>query len=246
MRLISAPYVRKATVSTAAFVFLVAAFLPIARAEVDPHSPLRSIITAGEKAPGFTLKDLDGNNVTFKPGTGKPTLLVFWSVFCPLCKEVTPATTAIANRSRKSLDVIGVNLDGPRFKNAVRSFLKDNGMTFPVALDDIKNDLFIASDPYGVEKTPPAVLVDGSGLVYSTFVGGTGTEGPHPELPAAARRRGPRRGADSANLNLGHIYPFLKRIYRSRVPCREQWQCISSPDSPSCAALYAPCHFLYI
>jgi peroxiredoxin len=170
MRLISAASLRKAAVSTAAFVFLVTASIPFAMAEGDSPSPLRSIIVAGEKAPGFTLKDLDGKNVTFKPGSGKPTLLVFWSVFCPLCKELTPSTSAIASRNRKTLNVVGVNLDGPRFKNAVRSFLKDNGMTFPVGLDDIRNDLFIASDPYGVEKTPTAVLVDGSGVVYRVYV----------------------------------------------------------------------------
>ncbi|HEY3490723.1 MAG TPA: TlpA disulfide reductase family protein [Candidatus Deferrimicrobiaceae bacterium] len=146
-----------------------AAVLP-ARAEKDVPSPLRSIVTIGEAAPGFTLKDVNGRNVTFRPGSGKPTLLVFWSVFCPLCKELTPATSAIATRSRKSLDVIGVNLDGKRFTNAVKSFLKDNGMKFPVGLDDIRNDLFIASDPYGVEKTPTAVLVEGSGKVYRVYV----------------------------------------------------------------------------
>lgn len=170
MRLIPAGFLRKAAVSTAALLVLAAASCPAAKAEGDSPSPLRSIITPGEKAPGFTLKDLDGKNVTFKPAAGKPTLLVFWSVFCPLCKELTPATSAIATRSRKSLDVIGVNLDGHRFKNAVRSFLKEFDMTFPVGLDDIKNDLFIASDPYGVEKTPTAVLVDGSGVVYRVYV----------------------------------------------------------------------------
>jgi peroxiredoxin len=170
MRFIPAGFLRKAAVSTAALFILASAFCPSSRAEGDSPSPLRSIINAGEKAPGFTLKDLDGKNVSFRPGSGKPALLVFWSVFCPLCKELTPATSALATRSRKSLDVIGVNLDGHRFKNAVRSFLKENGMNFPVGLDDIKNDLFIASDPYGVEKTPTAVLVDGSGIVYRVYV----------------------------------------------------------------------------
>jgi thiol-disulfide isomerase/thioredoxin len=141
-----------------------------ALAEKDAPSPLRSIVTPGEAAPGFTLPDLDGKPVVFKPASGKPTLLIFWSVFCPLCKELTPATSEIAVRNRKTLNVIGVNLDGKRFSNSVRLFLKEYKMTFPVGLDEIRNDLFIASDPYGVEKTPTAVLVDGNGKVYRAYV----------------------------------------------------------------------------
>ncbi len=154
-------------------VFLILASLAMSlevRAENDVPSPLRSIVTPGEAAPAFTLKDLDGKNIVFQPASGKPSLLVFWSVFCPLCKELTPMTAAIATRNRKSLNVIGVNLDGKRFTNAVRIFLKEYGMSFPVGLDEIRNDLFIASDPYGVEKTPTAVLVDGSGKVYRVYV----------------------------------------------------------------------------
>jgi peroxiredoxin len=154
----------------------VALFLALAsqaatvRAEGDAPSPLRSIITPGETAPPFTLKDLDGKNIAYKPASGKPSLIVFWSVFCPLCTELTPMTNAIASRNRKTLNVIGVNLDGKRFTNAVRVFTKEKGIPFPVGLDEIRNDLFIASDPYGVEKTPTAILVDGSGKVYKAYV----------------------------------------------------------------------------
>lgn len=162
---------RRIAGAVAAFAVLLLPVVPApSLAAGESPSPLRSIVTPGEKAPGFTLKDLDGKNVTFRPGSGKPTLLVFWSVFCPLCKELTPPTSAIAVRNKKHLEVIGVNLDGKRFKNSVRSFLNEYKMSFPVGLDDIRNDLFIASDPYGVEKTPTAVLVDGSGKVHKAYV----------------------------------------------------------------------------
>ncbi len=163
-------HLSKAVIASVVLFSLVAPPAAPVMAEKDVPSPLRSIVTPGELAPGFTLKDLDGKNVTFKPASGKPSLLIFWSVFCPLCKELTPMTSSIASRHRKWLNVIGVNLDGKRFTNAVRAFLKENGMSFPVGLDDIRNDLFIASDPYGVEKTPTAVLVDGSGKIYRVYV----------------------------------------------------------------------------
>lgn len=130
---------------------------------------LRPLIRAGEKAPAFTLKDLDGKAHAFLPGAGKPALLVFWSAFCPLCRELTPAVSDIARLHGKHVRVIGVNLDGRRFSNAVASFIKEFRVPYLVVLDDIRNDLFVASDPYGIEKTPTAVLVDGAGVVRGSY-----------------------------------------------------------------------------
>lgn len=130
---------------------------------------LRSLVHPGEKASAFTLRDLNGKSVSFQPGGGKPALLVFWSAFCPLCRELTPSVNDIARRHGAAIRVIGVNLDGKRFHNAVRSFVKEYGIAFPVLLDDLRNDFFIASDPYGVEKTPTAVVVDGSGTVQTAY-----------------------------------------------------------------------------
>ncbi|MBI5904412.1 MAG: TlpA family protein disulfide reductase [Deltaproteobacteria bacterium] len=130
---------------------------------------LRPLVRSGEKAPGFSLKDIDGKDVSFRPGSGKPTLVVFWSVFCPTCKELVPEIDGYGTRRGASLRTVGVNLDGKRFSNAVRSFRKETGLRMPVGLDDLRNDFFIASDPYGVEKTPTAVLVDGAGVVRGAW-----------------------------------------------------------------------------
>ena len=130
---------------------------------------LRPLVHHGEKAPGFTLKDVDGKPVTFRPGRGKAALVVFWSVFCPMCKEMMPAIDRFAARHGGTVRVVGVNLDGKRFSNAVRAWLKETPPRFPVGLDEIRDDFFIASDPYGVEKTPTAVLIDGDGLVHGAW-----------------------------------------------------------------------------
>ncbi len=140
-----------------------------AAARASGTAALRPLVKPGEKASRFTLKTLDGKSVTFRPGDGKAALLVFWSAFCPLCRELTPSVSEIARRHAPTLRVIGVNLDGQRFRNAVTAFVKENEVGFPVLLDDIRDDLFVASDPYGVEKTPTAVLVDGSGVIRAAF-----------------------------------------------------------------------------
>jgi thiol-disulfide isomerase/thioredoxin len=130
---------------------------------------LRSLIGPGEEAPAFTLKTLDGKTVVFRPGGGKPSLVVFWSAFCPLCRELTPAINDVARRHGSRIRLASVNLDGKRFTNAVQSFVKENGIRYPILLDSLRGDFFIASDPYGVAKTPTAVLVDDSGKVHSAY-----------------------------------------------------------------------------
>jgi len=130
---------------------------------------LRPLVHHGEKAPGFSLKDVDGKRVAFRPGHGKAALVVFWSVFCPMCRELMPAIDRFAARHGGTVRIVGVNLDGKRFSNAVRAWLKETSPRYPVGLDEIRDDFFIASDPYGVEKTPTAVLVDGDGLVHGAW-----------------------------------------------------------------------------
>ncbi len=132
---------------------------------------LRALVRAGETAPAFTLQGLDGRIVSVKPGDGKPSLVVFFSAFCPLCRELAPSLEEIAAGRGRTLRVIAVNLDGKRFSNAVRSFVKEFGIGFPVLLDEIRDDMFVASDPFGVEKTPTAVLIDGRGAVRGAWAG---------------------------------------------------------------------------
>ncbi len=126
----------------------------------------------GERAPAFTLRDVDGNDVTFRPGDGKPTLVVFWSAFCPMCREVMPGINGFAERHGTMGRVIGVNLDGKRFAGPVREYVREAALRFPVGLDSLQGDYFIASDPFGVEKTPTAVLVDAAGTVRGSWAAG--------------------------------------------------------------------------
>ena len=152
----------------AALLLLLLAVLAPAHAAGEQQK-LRPLLHPGEKAPGFSIRDIDGKVVAFRPGHGRPALVVFWSVFCPLCRELMPEFDRFAVRHGRNVRVIAVNLDGKRFGNAVRAWLKEARPHFPVGLDKLRDDFFVASDPYGVEKTPTAVLVDGAGVVHRAW-----------------------------------------------------------------------------
>ncbi len=44
-------------------------------------------LAPGEKAPGFSLMDIDGNRVTLEQFRGKTVVIAFWSTWCSRCEE---------------------------------------------------------------------------------------------------------------------------------------------------------------
>ncbi len=129
---------------------------------------LRALLRPGEKAPAFTLSTPDGERFSYRPGGGV-SLVVFWSAFCPLCRELLPSLNEPLRRNGERIRAVGVNLDGPRFSQAVRGFLAESDIRYPVVLDVLEGDYFAASDRFGVEKTPTAILVDGAGIVRGAY-----------------------------------------------------------------------------
>jgi thiol-disulfide isomerase/thioredoxin len=152
-------------------VFLVVACGIRFAAAAPPLTALRGLIRPGENAPAFTLNDIDGKRVSYRPSGKSPSLIVFWSAFCPLCRELTPSLNDLSRRHAASIRIVGVNLDGKRFSHSIKAFVKEYAVSYPVLLDDIRSDFFIASDPYGVEKTPTAVIVDTGGKVRAAYAG---------------------------------------------------------------------------
>ncbi len=158
---------RRSAASALLALLLLAASWPVHA--VSEGRKLRTLVQRGEKAPGFSLEDVDGKPVSFRPGRGKASLVVFWSVFCPMCREIMPGINRFTERHGKTVRVVTVNLDGKRFSNAVRACVKEAALRFPIGLDEVRDDFFVASDPFGVEKTPTAVLVDEAGRVRETW-----------------------------------------------------------------------------
>ncbi len=92
----------------------------------------------GQAAPEVALDRLDGQGKAPLP-KGKVTLVDFWATWCAPCRASMPRVQKLWQEYRPSgVELYSVDTDdpGPDREPAVREFLMQNGLTFPVVLDD--------------------------------------------------------------------------------------------------------------
>ncbi len=126
------------------------------------------MLEVGAAAPDFSIKDIDGNLFTLANEKGKKSILIiFWSIFCEPCRAEMPAIQKLHEKYKdKGLDVISVALDGEPLKTSIVGFVKQEGYTFRVLIDELDaQEMFKVADPYGVGGTPTMYLVDKGGKV---------------------------------------------------------------------------------
>ena len=124
-------------------------------------------LTAGAQAPDFTLPTIEGHQFSLSQALKKgPVVLAFFKVSCPVCQYAFPYFERMyqANRDAK-VTFIGVSQDDAKKTEA---FLKQFGVTFPVALDDPKN--YAVSNAYGLTNVPTLFYIEPSGEIEVSSV----------------------------------------------------------------------------
>lgn len=120
------------------------------------------------QAPDFTLSDIGGGAVSLSSLRGRVVLVDFWATWCPPCRESIPELNALYGRYKdRGLVVLGVSVDrGLDLASTVGAFARDNGLTYPVLLDDKG-----VNKLYSVSSIPAMFLIDKEGKVAKRFVG---------------------------------------------------------------------------
>jgi peroxiredoxin len=124
-------------------------------------------LTAGVRAPEFSLPTVGGKHVSLQEALNKgPVVLAFFKVSCPVCQYAFPFFERMykANRDARAT-VLGVSQDNAR---DTALFMKEYGVTFPVALDDPKN--YAVSNAYGITNVPTLFYIEPSGNIEISSV----------------------------------------------------------------------------
>ncbi len=124
-------------------------------------------LTAGVRAPEFSLPTVDGKHVSLQQALNKgPVVLAFFKVSCPVCQYAFPFFQRMYQANRDaSVTILGVSQDNAR---DTAPFMKQYGVTFPVALDDPKN--YAVSNAYGLTNVPTLFYISPSGTIEISSV----------------------------------------------------------------------------
>ena len=119
-------------------------------------------VAVGDKAPDFTLEDVNGENVSLSKTVeeNSATLLVFWASWCPYCRAEIPQLQKInAEYKEKGLKVLSIDIG--ESKKKVEPAVKERGINYTVLLD-VDNKV---ADRYGIIGIPANILLDSEGVI---------------------------------------------------------------------------------
>ena len=119
-------------------------------------------VEVGYPAPRYAATTLAGDSATTSSLAGKVVLLNIWATWCAPCREEIPYLQSLYEQHRQAgLEIIGVSVDARGQEEAIREFVKDFGMTYPVWRDPDERvqSMFLA---LGV---PASYLIDRAGIL---------------------------------------------------------------------------------
>jgi peroxiredoxin len=134
---------------------------------METKGPMTNIV-AGNVAPGFSLKGLDGREYSLKALMERgPVVAAFFKISCPVCQFTFPFLERLYERyGGEGVTFLGISQDDAK---ATGKFAKEYGATFPMVMDDSNG--YVVSNAYGLTNVPTIFLIDADGTVKLSGMG---------------------------------------------------------------------------
>ena len=124
-------------------------------------------LPAGKSAPAFSLKNVDGSQVSLAEALKNgPVLAAFFKVNCPTCQFTFPFLERLYETYGDSKFALwGISQDDAA---DTREFCQEFGIEFPMLVD---GHGYPASNQYGLTNVPTLCLISPEGKIRQTTVG---------------------------------------------------------------------------
>ncbi len=146
----------------------------VAGCNQNSATPVRArpiAITTGEigsRLPDFSLKDLQGREISSDDLRGKVVLVDFWATWCQPCKKEMPGYQKLLDRyGPRGFVVVGFKFDTMVDTEDPVLFAKKIGAHYPLAVapDELKQKFG------GIEGLPTTLLYDRQGILRQKVIG---------------------------------------------------------------------------
>jgi thiol-disulfide isomerase/thioredoxin len=124
-----------------------------------------------EKAPDFTIRDLEGNMVSLSDYKNKVVVLDFWATWCLACIQSFPKMQEVVNIYKDSSDIkfffIHTWDKEPHPIKAARDFLQKNKYSFHVLMDlkDPITQINNVIKSFDIPVIPQKIIIDKNGMI---------------------------------------------------------------------------------
>ena len=137
----------------------------------DPGAAGAEIVTLRffrdpKPAPMFTVRDLDGREITPASLRGKVVIVNFWATWCGPCRAEIPDLVALQEKYRDTLQVIGISEDEAGVE-VVKRFAVEHKINYPVAMTTPEIEKMYP----GISALPTSFILDRESRIVQKHVG---------------------------------------------------------------------------
>jgi thiol-disulfide isomerase/thioredoxin len=117
-------------------------------------------------APLFTVRDLDGREISPASLRGKVVIVNFWATWCGPCRAEIPDLVALQEKYKDTLQVIGISEDEAGV-DVVKRFAAEHKINYPIAMTTPEIEKMYP----GISALPTSFILDRESRVVQKHVG---------------------------------------------------------------------------
>ena len=147
-------------------------YLSVSQTSTAPvNTASESVEKNNQKAPAFTLEDINGKKVSLSDFKGKVVIVDFWATWCPPCRKSIPDLIELQKKYKNKIAVIGISVDMDT-KSNVAPFVKQNKINYKVLYASPE----VVQNYGNIDAIPTSFIIDQHGNIYTQHVGLTPKE----------------------------------------------------------------------